>query len=543
MAQLHTNHFFRNGLIATTGAIALTAASSAEFTGLSYEASSISQVGWLAPDARSLVLVSLYADFSVGTDQLISVYGDAVDTLTITTSDNEGFWQFNADGAQNYTVCDTSIGINTLLPFDSQAFDSFVTVGFSSTEEGGETNNLQQIGIDFAAFNPPTLIGAEITTDNGAWFCTPDDYQTIAGHFPDNRIMIGQFAVAAGETVSGSVSIQWRDGAGMTTYSAAQSFSASASAMSGVRGDIDASGFADITLQRDDHQKMWALMGSGSGLSTQFLGSPNLAGFTALGVGDVTGNQRSDMVIQKDNKQVLGFMSWNGSSLKYNLIKKSDLSDWTFVDFGDLNGDGTLDLVFQKTSGSNAFKRIGAYIMSGGTASWQTLPPRGDLADWTLLGCADLTGDGIDDLALQKTSGGNAFQRLGFYSCTAPGGIVATSYSALTNSNLTGWSHFGFGNFDNSANGEDDILFHKDTNDKIRAYWGDSGNKTTYNTFTFNAWNILGGAALNGGDEADVILMQKADGSEFATFTRNGANLDFNTVNSANWAGFEVAGF
>jgi len=545
MAQLHTNRFLRNGLIATTGAIALTTASSAEMTGLSHSASLIDQAGWTAPDARSLVLVSLYADFSVGSDQLIAVYGDASNTLTITTSDDDGFWQFNGGGAQDYSVCDTSIGINTVLPYSSQTSDSFVTIGFLSSEDDGQSNNLLQQGVDFTDFNPPAGIGAQVTTVNGAWFCTPDDYQTTASHFPENKVLIGQFAVAAGETVSGTVNLQWRDVAGTTTYSTAQSFSVSATTTTsgGVRGDIDASGFADITLQRDDHQKMWALMGSGSGLSTQFLGSPNLAGFTALGVGDVTGNQRSDMVIQKDNKQVLGFMSWDGANLKYHLIKKSDLSDWTFVDFGDLNGDGTLDLVFQKTSGSNAFKRIGAYIMSGGTASWQTLPPRGDLADWTLLGCADLTGDGIDDLALQKTSGGNAFQRLGFYSCTAPGGIVATSYSALTNSNLTGWSHFGFGNFDNSANGEEDILFHKDTNDKLRAYWGDSGNKTTYNTFTFNAWNILGGAALNGGDEADVILMQKADGSEFATFTRNGANLDFNTVNSANWAGFEVAGF
>ncbi|MDG1838800.1 MAG: VCBS repeat-containing protein [Phycisphaerales bacterium] len=539
MAHLRTNGLFRNGLIATTGALALATASSAEFDQLVGQATVVDQTGWSATDPRPLILVSVYATFTEATDQLISVYGDSLVPLSIITTDNDGFYQFNAAGAQAYSVCNTSQGINTALPFSSQTSDSFVTIGFTSSAEGKEINALQHIGVDFASFNPPSD-PAEVTSENGAWFCTPDDFQTVAGNF-GNEILIGQFTVAAGETVSGTVNLQWRDFLGNTTYTA-QSFSADA-VVESVRGDLDGDGFADITLQRDDNQRLWALMGSAIGLSTQDLGSPNLAGFTALGVGDVTGNQRSDMVIQRDDKLVLGYMAWNGSNLKYNLIKKSNLSDWTFVDLGDINGDGILDLVFQKTSGSNAYQRIGAYIMGGATASWQTLPPNSSLANWTLLGCADLTGDGIDDIVLQKTSGGNALERLGYFRCTAPGGIVATSYVALTDNNLTGWSHFGFGNFDNSANGEDDIFFRKDTDNKIRAYWGDSGNRTTYNTFTFNAWDLLGGAALDGGDEADVILMQKIGGSEFATFTRDGVNLDFNSVNSGNWAGFKVEGF
>lgn len=536
MTQLHNNRFLHIGLIATTGAIALTTASSAEFDQILAGLTSVDQDGWTAPDPRALVRVSLYAAFTEGTDQLISVYGDGDDTLSITTTDDGGFWQFNADGGQAYSVCNTSLGINTALPFISQTSDSWVTIGFNSNEgPGGEPNLLQQIGVDFADFNPPTLIGAEITTDNGAWFCTPDDYQTVASHFSGNQILIGQFAVEAGETVSGTVNIQWRDGDGTTHYVPGQSFSFEA-VVSAVRGDLDGDGFADITLQRDDLQRLRALMGSGGGLSGQFLGSNNLAGFSVLGVADVTGDQRSNIVIQKDDKQVLGFMSWDGASLSYTKINKANLSDWTFVGLGDLNGDGINDIVFQETSGGNAFRRIGVYLMSAGVGTWQLLPPRGDLSAWSLLGCHDLNGDGFDDIVMQK----NTLNRLGFYATSFAGGLVGTSYTSLSNNNLTGFTHCGFANLD--GNGEGDTLFRKDTNNKIRAYWGDSGSSKTFNTFTFSAWNIIGGSDLNG-NGTDVILMQKTNETKIGTFTKNGGLLDYAEVDAADWSGWQIVGY
>ncbi len=529
MARKCSYRGLHGGLVATAG-FAIAGVAHADMTGISASAAPISQSGWQAPDGRSLVLVSLWAEFDDPTDRLIAVYGDATDPMSIGTSDDSGFWNFDADGSQSKDLCNTSSGIAEALmaAYPSQASDSFVTIGLTTSTD----NAIQVIGLNFDDFNEDLAAPHSLESDNGAYFCTPSDDQTVAGNYTDNKVLIGQFAIGAGETVFGSVNIQWNTGAGDTTSDTGLSFVATA-VIANVAKDLEGDGFDDLILQRDDHQRVRGLMGSGGGLVAAALSSGDWSGWTIIGTGDVTGDGTAEILVQRDDRQRLGYYAWDGMNLSYTKFNSGNLSDWNVVGIGDLDGNGQSDIVIQKVSGANAYRRLGVYKMSGGTASYQTLPPRGDLSNWNILGCGDMNGDGFADIVMQKDS----LNRLGFYACGVNSGSVTTSYQTRSKNNLVGWTAFGIGDFD--GNGEDDVLFNKDTNDKIRAYWGDAATSKDWNTFTFNAWALKGLWDLDGTDE-DVIVMQKSDLTKIAVFRRDGSSLTYEEVNTSDWAGWEL---
>jgi uncharacterized protein (TIGR03382 family) len=117
----------------------------------------------------------LYAQLEEG-DSVNAVYGDGDDELHIEAT--TGFYQ-NAFGGP------TSKEINPALysVFPSLEFDSWVTIGLEDMND----NALNTIGIDFTSFEA----GGGITTDDGAWFTTPDDQQSYAG--ADGSVLLGQF--------------------------------------------------------------------------------------------------------------------------------------------------------------------------------------------------------------------------------------------------------------------------------------------------------------------------------------------------------------
>ena len=94
----------------------------ADFTGLSTEASLVDQTGWVDSDARTLYVISVFADFDNATDQLIAVFGDTNHVLSVETTDEDGFWQFDAiDGGTKVTW-----GMNGEMSF----FSRFMTLFF-----------------------------------------------------------------------------------------------------------------------------------------------------------------------------------------------------------------------------------------------------------------------------------------------------------------------------------------------------------------------------------------------------------------------------
>ncbi|MBT6270055.1 MAG: hypothetical protein HOI88_06875 [Phycisphaerae bacterium] len=138
----------------------------------------------------------LYAEFTESTDQLNAVFGDANSNLYI--SSENGFYQHFLGGP-------TSININpALIPlFPSLEYDSWVTIG----SENQVANAMLDVGLYWTEFEN----GGNIETDNGSWFATTLDMQSMAGD--DLRVLIGQFTTYGMDSqIYGIINLQGTQG-------------------------------------------------------------------------------------------------------------------------------------------------------------------------------------------------------------------------------------------------------------------------------------------------------------------------------------------
>jgi len=170
-------------LTAGVSSLILSGSASADFQGIS----------WTMSSGAFGDTYQIYVDVDSGS-QLNAVYGDDANALNIVGS--SAFFQ---SGFGQATVA----GMNPALFdfFPSLIADSFVTIGLSDNVG----NAMLDIGIDFTDFE---TAGGAIWTDNGSWFATPDDSQVYE---IDGQVLIGQFTVAAGEGVSGTINLQGKN--------------------------------------------------------------------------------------------------------------------------------------------------------------------------------------------------------------------------------------------------------------------------------------------------------------------------------------------
>jgi len=158
-----------------------------EYVGLSFEYEDAGNDLWT---------MRLYADFTSSTDQLTAVFADAQSSLYI-RSEN-GLYQNPFGGP-------TSVSINPALydVFPSLKYDSWVTIG----SEDQIDNAMLVTGIDWTEFEN----GGDIEFDNGTWFATKDDGQTVAGS--DLRVLIGQFTTYGSDSqIYGSINLLGQQG-------------------------------------------------------------------------------------------------------------------------------------------------------------------------------------------------------------------------------------------------------------------------------------------------------------------------------------------
>jgi hypothetical protein len=146
-------------------------------------------ISWTVTTSEWGDTFQFFADLDAG-NQLNAVYGDADNALS--TSSTGSFYQNAFGGAVS-----TSINPALILAFPSLAYDSWVTIGHH--DQVG--NAMLSIGVSYVDFEA----GGAIYTENGTWFATPTDDQVFE---IDGRVLVGQFTVADGEGVSGTINMQ-----------------------------------------------------------------------------------------------------------------------------------------------------------------------------------------------------------------------------------------------------------------------------------------------------------------------------------------------
>jgi hypothetical protein len=475
----------------------LTGTASADYERLETTVSLVTQDNWGTTDSRVLMAVRLYAVFSRDADHLNGIPGTADNPLIIETSDSSGFYQCEAAGGNS------SDEINEALyaGFPSLEADSWVTIGYEDTEGG--SNNLLRTGVNFADFNA----GGGIAVVNGMWLCSPDDPQGTGSESTDNKVLIGQFTVGIGETVSGTVNLQWRDPSGATTLTTGETFTQVA-VMPLARGaDFNGDGNHDSLFHEYTSGKDFVQLRDGVTVLGNGYVSSGLNGWTIHSLGDFNGDGKTDVLF------------WASGSQRYWVALKSgvtnhalgggwissNIAGWELHQTGDFNGDGKTDMLWFNTNNNrwwvalrNGFGVLDGFYIDAGVGDITAMP-------W---GIADFNADGIDDI-IWLTEGDN---RHWVDLMDGTGHIGSGGYIS---SGLAGWDLEFVADF--NGDGNSDLLFHNTNNGRHWMTLKDGLNTIggAYVSSGLEGWNIVACDDFNGDGNADLLYCNTATGNHW----------------------------
>ena len=176
-------------------------------------------------------------------------------------------------------------------------------------------------------------------------------------------------------------------------------------------------------------------------------------------------------------------------------------SGWSVVGAADLTGNHVSDVLLNYTGGGQTV--IGDWIVANGTYSaYHTIGGFGTGSGWAVVGTGDFNGDGVSDVLLSYTGGGNTV----LYDWQVSNG----QYAATNNLNMgygtsSGWTVLGTGDF--NGDGTSDVLF-ENTQSGLVADW--SVNNNTSGAFKTVAgaaagWSFDGIGDFNGDGTSDIL--------------------------------------
>ena len=227
-----------------------------------------------------------------------------------------------------------------------------------------------------------------------------------------------------------------------------------------LRGDVDGNGVPDQVLQNDQTRQVvvWYMGGAfgNNFLSGGYLSPNDMTGWSVVAVKDVDGDGLPDLVWQNDNTREVDVWYMGGpfgtTFLSSVPLAPVGMQGWTVVGMADLNGDGHPDLVWQNDITQDVFVWFLGGSMGNTYLGSLYLSPAG-MTGWKVVGLADMNGDGHPDVIWQN----NQTQQVFIWYL---GGSLGTIYQGgiyLSPPGMAGWSVVGV--VDLNGDGHPDIVW------------------------------------------------------------------------------------
>jgi hypothetical protein len=220
-------------------------------------------------------------------------------------------------------------------------------------------------------------------------------------------------------------------------------------------GDVNADGVDDVAWRAPDGSVNVYLMNGCTAPQTVTLTASANPAWQFLGIGDVDTHSDSAL-FWRDNSSgdVILWRVRNGNSVLPTTLSAGTYASWNVVAVADFDGDGRADLLWRNgnqtalwlmngtkftaaavTAAAGAFGGDDTLFSNGFDTNGGRAPPLS--SSWTILGAADVNGDGRADVVLADNQGNAAIWQMQGASIQATG-LIAPS-GDMPYAGLTGW--------------------------------------------------------------------------------------------------------
>jgi hypothetical protein len=178
---------------------------------------------------------------------------------------------------------------------------------------------------------------------------------------------------------------------------------------------------------------------------------------------------------------------------------------WTVVGVADMNGDGVPDLIWQNDTTAQAV--VHYYGGAGGAVyqGWNWLDQRNALG-WMIVGAADFDGNGTPDLVWQNTS---TTQVVVHYYGGA-GGAVYQGWAYLDATGAPGWTVGGAA--DMNGDGVPDLIWENNSTGQVVVHFYGGAGGAVYHTWAWlrngysaPGWQVAALADFDGNGTPDLV--------------------------------------